>query len=273
MDRFGQVNGDLPYIKLLIVHTTHVMTMHKNVTSDDRRQTTDDRRLVIVDFGNVLYSIDFARTVQAFEALAGYNGEPIRFGVDDQDELFFRIDRGELTKEAFRAELRSRFGFTCSDDEIDRAWCAILIGPFPFIDKVISDIRGRFVGARVVMLSNISELHLEQAMRTTPELFEGVGARLGVPAGVGARHGVRARRGVPLDEYYFSCRIGLRKPSAEVFLYVCEREGVRPKDCVLFDDSAANCEAAMKLGMRVVRVTPGDPDLAFRELQGASPDQ
>jgi glucose-1-phosphatase len=232
--------------------------MHKNVTSDDRRQTTDDRRLVIVDFGNVLYSIDFSRTVQAFEALAGYNGEPIRFGVDDQDELFFRIDRGELTKEAFRAELRSRFGFTCSDDEIDRAWCAILISPFPFIDKVISDIRGRFVGARVVMLSNISELHLEQAMRTTPELFEGVGARHGAPL---------------LDDYYFSCRIGLRKPSAEVFLYVCEREGVRPEDCVLFDDSAANCKAAMKLGMRVVRVTPGDPDLAFRELQGASPDQ
>ncbi|RPI68940.1 MAG: HAD family phosphatase [Ignavibacteriae bacterium] len=239
------------------------------MTNQHGRRTPDDGRLLIVDFGNVLYSIDFARTVRAFEALAGYNGEPIRFGVDDQDELFFRIDRGELTKEAFRAELRSRFGFTCSDDEIDRAWCAILISPFPFIDKVISDIRGRFVGARVVMLSNISELHLEQAMRTTPELFEGVGAR----RGVGARHGVRARHGVPLDDYYFSCRIGLRKPSAEVFLYVCEREGVRPEDCVLFDDSAANCDAAMKLGMRVVRVTPGDPDLAFRELQGASPDQ
>jgi glucose-1-phosphatase len=227
-------------------------------TTNHQPQTTDHRpQTILVDFGNVLYSIDFSRTVRAFEALAGYNGEPIRFGVDDQDELFFRIDRGELTKEAFRAELRSRFGFTCSDDEIDRAWCAILISPFPFIDKVIFDVRGRFVGARVVMLSNISELHLEQAMRTTPELFEGVGARLGVP----------------LDDYYFSCRIGLRKPSAEVFLYVCEREGVRPEDCVLFDDSAANCEAAMKLGMRVVRVTPGDPDLAFRELQGASPNQ
>jgi putative hydrolase of the HAD superfamily len=235
------------------------------MTNQHGRRTPDDGRLVIVDFGNVLYSIDFARTVQAFEALAGYNGEPIRFGVDDQDELFFRIDRGELTKEAFRAELRSRFGFTCSDDEIDRAWCAILISPFPFIDKVISDIRGRFVGARVVMLSNISELHLEQAMRTTPELFEGVERVLD--------GGSLATRYSLLDDYYFSCRIGLRKPSAEVFLYVCEREGVRPEDCVLFDDSAANCEAAMKLGMRVVRVTPGDPDLAFRELQGASPDQ
>lgn len=219
------------------------MTHHN---PEDGRRTKDAGRLIVLDFGNVLYSIDFSRTVRAFEALAGYNGAPIRFGVDDQDELFFRIDRGELSTVEFRAALRERFGFTCADDEIDRAWCAILIAPFPFIDKVISDIRGRFVGARVVMLSNISELHLEH-----------VGARVGV------------RHGVPLDDFYFSCRIGLRKPSPEAFLYVCEREGVAPNDCVLFDDSAANCAAAMQLGMKVSRVTPGDPDLAFRELQGA----
>jgi putative hydrolase of the HAD superfamily len=209
---------------------------------DNGRRTPDAGRLIVLDFGNVLYSIDFTRTVRAFEALAGYNGVPIRFGVDDQDELFFRIDRGELTTVEFRAALREKFGFTCTDEEIDGAWCAILIAPFPFIEKVISDIRGRFVGARVVMLSNISELHLGQ-----------IGARLDVP----------------LDDFYFSCRIGLRKPSPEVFLYVCEREGVAPNDCVLFDDSAANCAAAMQLGMKVSRVTPGDPDLAFRELQGA----
>ena len=202
---------------------------------------------ILLDFGNVLYSIDFTRTVRAFEALDGYNGAPIRFGVDEQDELFFRIDRGELSTVEFRTALRTQYGFTCTDDEIDRAWCAILIAPFPFIDKVISDVRGRFVGARVVMLSNISELHLEQALRTTPELFGGA----------------------PLDDYYFSCRIGHRKPSTEAFLYVCEREGVAPNDCVLFDDSAANCAAAMALGMAVSRVTPGDPDLAFRELTRA----
>lgn len=225
-------------------------------------QTTNHRpQTILVDFGNVLYSIDFARTVRAFEALDGYNGAPIRFGVDDQDELFFRVDRGELTNEEFRRELRSRFGFTCSDDEIDRAWCAILIAPFPFISKVISDIRGRFVGARVVMLSNISELHLEQAMRTTPELFERARS---VHDGTSL-----ATRYSLLDDYYYSCRIHHRKPSPEAFLYVCEREGVDPHDCVLFDDSSANCAAAMALGMQVSRVTPGDPDLAFRVLQGA----
>lgn len=233
--------------------------------NNNGRRTKDAGRLIVLDFGNVLYSIDFSRTVRAFEALAGYNGAPIRFGVDDQDELFFRIDRGELTTVEFRAALRERFGFTCADDEIDRAWCAILIAPFPFIDKVISDIRGRFVGARVVMLSNISELHLEQAMRETPTLFRGRSLVVGGEEPLGSL----ATSYSLLDDYFFSCRIGLRKPSPEAFLYVCEREGVAPNDCVLFDDSAANCAAAMQLGMKVSRVTPGDPDLAFRELQGA----
>ncbi|MFZ9869838.1 MAG: HAD-IA family hydrolase, partial [Candidatus Kapaibacteriota bacterium] len=46
-------------------------------------------------------------------------------------------------------------------------------------------------------------------------------------------------------------------------------EVVAPEQCILFDDSAANCRSANRLGIRTVQVTPGDPGLAFRAPTGA----
>lgn len=200
--------------------------------------------LLIVDYGNVLYEIDFQRTIDALSALPGYNGSAIRFGVDEQLTLFFNVDRGLLTTDEFRAALRERFGFTCTDAEIDAAWCAILKAPFPFAAEALHQLRERFKPERMVMLSNISELHIAHAVPRSPFLEQ-------------------------FDELYFSCRIGKRKPDVEAFEHVLSSEGYQAHQAVLFDDSRVNCDVAKGLGIRVVRVTPGDPRLAFRELEAA----
>lgn len=207
-------------------------------------------RLLIVDYGNVLYDIDFQLTIDAFKNLPGYNGAEIRFGVDDQDEIFFAVDRGELTNEAFRQALRERFGFTCSDAELDDAWCAILKRPFPHAPQVIADLRERYPDTPMVLLSNISELHLAHVERQTLQ---------------GALGTWDMTPGTTFDALYFSCRTHLRKPDPAAFQKVYQDLGVEPADCILFDDSAVNCAAARSLGMRTVQVTPGDPHLAFRE--------
>ncbi len=212
------------------------------------------RMLIIVDLGNVLYEIDFNRTVQAFMRLPGYNGTPFRFGIDDQDALFEMFDKGQLEPTWFYQNLRTRFGFTASDEEMERAWNSILIAPYEFARDVPVQLRNRFqpqaaeleTSLRVVLLSNISEPHLQLAFRTMPEL--------------------RTPQLMGLDATYFSCRTGVRKPDPQAFLYVCEKEGALPEQAVLFDDSKANVNAARKLGMRASLVTPGDQHLAFREL-------
>lgn len=184
--------------------------------------------LIIFDFGAVLYDIDFTKTREAMHALAGYNGVPIHFGVDKQDDIFLAADRGEVTNEEFRAAMRTRWGFTCTDAELDAAWCALLKEPFPYAVDVVRKARRT---APVVLLSNISDLHLMHVLpqcRTLLPLFDGL---------------------------FLSCQTGLRKPDPEAFLHPCDIMNADPERTMLFDDSGANCEAAASVGILVRRVT------------------
>lgn len=194
--------------------------------------------LTILDLGGVLFNIDFQRTRRAMMSLAGYNGREILFGVEDQDPVFVAYDRGDITTTEFRARLRELYGFTCSDTAIDRAWCAILDhGLFSFAVDTVAHIRRTHAsntGDRLVIFSNISELHYLDARERCAPVFDLV------------------------DHVYLSYVERVRKPDPAAFLRVCAVEGVSPADALLIDDSRANCVSASTLGMRVVHVTdPG----------------
>ena len=88
-------------------------------------------------------------------------------------------------------------------------------------------------GNRVVMLSNTNEGHWE----TIERLF-------------------RYTMGAPLseffDELYLSFEMNLRKPEPEIFESLLRSEGVEAADCIFFDDSEENCNAARALGIEAV---------------------
>ncbi|WGK69872.1 HAD-IA family hydrolase [Candidatus Haliotispira prima] len=48
-----------------------------------------------------------------------------------------------------------------------------------------------------------------------------------------------------------------KKPDPTVYLQAVSRLGLRPSDCLVFEDSAAGLEAALRAGLRHVVVTPG----------------
>lgn len=197
----------------------------------------NDVDLIVVDLGGVLYDIDFTLTRDAFARLDGYNGRPVEFSVDAQHDLFVKVDRGELDVDAFLAGLRSMWGFTCSDDALIDAWCAVLKGPFAASADVVRALRAY---APVVLLSNISWLHLWHARPQCRELF------------------------AEFDRLYFSCVIGLRKPDPEAFLHVCRDMRSSPGRTLLIDDSVANCRAATGAGLLAHRLR--DPEREFAPL-------
>ncbi len=207
--------------------------------------------LVMLDLGNVLFHIEFERTIRALRALPGYNGIPIRFGVDDQDTLFTDFDRGRFTPNDFYNQIRTTYGIVASDEQLCEAWNAIIIEPYAFATQVPADIIYRMrveLGkqARVVLLSNASLPHIEKAKELMPAL--------------------KKPDTIHLSATYYSYELGLRKPDADIFEHVCSQEGFAPQNTILFDDSAANVAAARGLGIRASRVMPGDPFLAFRAL-------
>jgi putative hydrolase of the HAD superfamily len=183
--------------------------------------------LTILDFGGVLYNIEFERTRRALMQLPGYNGAPVSFGVDVQSDVFVDFDKGLRSTEAFRAELRALWGFTCTDAELDAAWCAILLGQYPHAQAAVQYHREH---GPVALLSNISVLHFEHCLPECEELL------------------------ASFDACFYSFAMHLRKPDPAAFLHVCDAMGYDPAETILYDDSAANCAAAAALGMQKVRV-------------------
>lgn len=51
------------------------------------------------------------------------------------------------------------------------------------------------------------------------------------------------------NHVYFSHRIGHKKPSIESYLYVLEKNNLKPHECVFIDDVAKNVSAAQNLGL------------------------
>lgn len=190
--------------------------------------------LTILDLGGVLFNIDFQRTLHAMMALEGYNGRDVMFGVEDQDPIFVAYDRGDISTVEFRARLRELYGFTCTDALIDRAWCAILDnGLFTHAEAAVAHIRQTRVRSsndRLVIFSNISELHYLDARDRCAPVFDAV------------------------DYVYLSYVERVRKPDPAAFLHICTVERVDPTDTLLIDDSRANCASATALGMKTIHV-------------------
>lgn len=49
------------------------------------------------------------------------------------------------------------------------------------------------------------------------------------------------------DKIYFAGEIGFYKPDSEAYKYLLLKEGLKPEECVYFDDSQSNVDGAKKI--------------------------
>ena len=80
-----------------------------------------------------------------------------------------------------------------------------------------------------------------------------------------ARHGLEPY----FERVIYAQKLGVDKKSPAIFRKVAESLGVRPRECVLFDDSLSACKAAKAAGMTVVGVHDGwfsDTSVDMREV-------
>lgn len=193
-------------------------------------------RNIIFDFGGVLVDLDRKRCIDAFTrigagAIAAY--------VDEcrQEDLFHDLEVG-LTgiSEFCDAVRRACPGCTASDDDICGAWNALLTGiPRRRLAK-IAELKRTY---RLVLLSNTNPIHWRKAAE---DYF--------------------TQDGLTVDDYfeknYLSYRMHLLKPDEAIFREVLCDAGMDACETMFIDDSAANCAAAERLGIKAVHTTDGD---------------
>lgn len=84
---------------------------------------------------------------------------------------------------------------------------------------------------RLFLLSNTNETHVTE--------FE---------SALYKQHGYKNLESF-FETVYYSCRMGKRKPNADIFDYVLSTHGLNPQETLFIDDSPQHIEGALKTGI------------------------
>lgn len=124
-------------------------------------------KTIIFDLGGVLYRINHERTREALAALA-VTPEAVLLKLEEQADVFSNYESGKLTSAEFRDSLRTSYGMTASDEQIDHAWNAMLGGIFPYSIDLIQSLNNRY---KLYILSNINDIHFKAIEQECAALF------------------------------------------------------------------------------------------------------
>lgn len=206
-------------------------------------------RHIIFDLGGVLLNIDYGATARAFAAL-GVHDFDARYSQLQQTSIFDDLETGRLDRIAFLAAVRAfDERLDLNDAQIEEAWNAMLLD-FPLRRlQLLQQLRGHY---DLFLLSNTNEIH-ELAFNQI--LADG--------------HGLPSIA-VLFDRVYFSHRVGMRKPGAEVFRHILTENELAPEHTLFIDDSPQHIETAASLGIQTIWLKPGmtiEGDV-FRRVSG-----
>ena len=193
---------------------------------------------IILDYGNVIFMIDFLKSQQAFTQLGIKNVDEI-FAHTGQIELFDDFDKGIITPDQFRDGIRKLTkNPALTNQEIDEAWNALLLGVPEGKHELLLKLKSKY---RTFLLSNNNAIHYDCCMRHIQKKY-------GVPD-----------NSMFFEKTYYSHLLGMRKPNADIFQHVLQEQNLDPGKTLFIDDSPQHLRTAANLGMITALCTADEP--------------
>ena len=192
---------------------------------------------IIFDLGGVILNIDYNITINAFKQLGIINFDEL-YTQAGQCELFDKLDKGEITNNDFRNEVRQLLpSVNLSNKQIDDAWNAMLLDMPVERLIILEKLKPLY---RTFLLSNTNAIHVplfSEIVKSTinknnlTDFFEAT---------------------------YYSNEIGMRKPNADIYEFVVQKHNLKPCETLFIDDSIQNVEGAQKVGLHAYHLANGE---------------
>lgn len=182
---------------------------------------------IIFDYGGVILNIDPRHTLNAL----------VKLGVEDFDELskkiiendlYFKLEKGEISPAEFRDGLRELLNFDIADHKLDEAWNDLILDMPAERIALLEKIKNNY---RIFMLSNTNEIHYD---KYRSDLERDFGYALFSEI---------------FEKVYLSHKIGFRKPDPAIYKFVIDDCDINPKETLFIDDNEENIEAARIVGL------------------------
>lgn len=188
----------------------------------------DNIKNIIFDLGGVLLNIDFKKSITAFEKLGVKNFEAM-FSQFKADELFEKLETGAISEAEFYKAFKKRSHLNISNADIENAWNALIldfrIGSLAHLEKLS-------LRYKLYLLSNTNSIHVKCFKR---KFTQQTG---------------KANFDSFFKKAWYSNKVGLRKPNADIFKFTLSRENLEAAETLFIDDTLINIEAAAKLGFK-----------------------
>lgn len=182
---------------------------------------------VIFDLGGVIINLDVNKTIAEFNKLSKIPFEQI-YTQKQQIDLFNAIDKGEISERDFFTEIAKQIQFDGSHDKLLKAWNAMLLDvPEHRLDTLVT-MKHNY---NTYLLSNTCEPHIEAFERELEN-----------------NYGIKNFNDY-FDKVYYSCRIGMRKPDAEIFEHVLRDNHLKASETIFIDDSSQHVKGAGECGI------------------------
>lgn len=189
-------------------------------------------RNLVLDFGGVLYDINYDAPVQAFAEL-GYEGFGDDYAQGAQSRLFDGLETGALSEGDFLRSLHARCAEGTTPSQVLAAWNSILIGMPERSLKTLEKLFGRY---RLFLFSNTNAIHAPIFERQIADIY----GRSTFPSF--------------FEEIVYSHRFGQKKPAPETFKAYAQRFSLAPGATLFIDDSLQHVEGAKKAGWNALHL-------------------
>lgn len=188
---------------------------------------------IIFDLGGVVLNLNPEKTAIEYSKLSGIPVSEI-YKIFLDSKWVPAYERGKISSDEFRKQVRTALSIESSDSQIDQAWNAMLLELPSVRLALLSGLRRNF---QTLVLSNTNEIHVEEFSRTVSEVTDGETIH---------DH---------FDKVYYSNEIGMRKPDLEIYQYVLESNKLVPQTTLFIDDMLPNIEAARQCGIKALHLT------------------
>ena len=189
---------------------------------------------IIFDLGGVLLDLDFQKTIDAFKNL-GINNFEEMFSQFNADELFEKLETGNISETEFYTEVKCRTKRIITDEQIEKAWNALILN---FRKESLDLLEKLSATHKLYLLSNTNSIHLKYFKKQFAK-------ETGKPT---------------LDAYFikawYSNEVGLRKPGPAIFEFVLQEENLRAEETIFIDDTLSNIKTADTLGFKTHLLLP-----------------
>ncbi len=191
---------------------------------------------IIFDFGGVIIRIDYGRIAATFKNFGLHNFDQLYTQLH-QTTLFDDFEKGLISPQQFRDQLREISGIGLTDSQIDEGWNAILID---LPQENIDVLRRLKQSHRLFLLSNTNAIHEEAFTKIMIRDF--------------GKNVLEEN----FENIYFSHHLNMRKPDLEIFEKVLQENDLIATETLFVDDSLQHIDGAKKAGIQTLYVEKGE---------------